>query len=195
MFIRCPKKAFSCLHHRMRWKKCHFHATAIGQRATPRQVEEPSTLFLILSPLNVQRVLLIFHPSPITHNSNSPIRTKLALSLECSRLVDCFISAALFFALYDLTWSHHVLEESARWSEEKKEAKKFVCHSRWHGHDVNRAAAAAVVFSVDFQLQRSWSLCRPNIAIEINMFSPRRARSVARSRIFFSSAYLAQTEN
>lgn len=104
-----------------------------------------------------------------------------ALSLECSRL-DCFISAAFFFALCDLTWSNHVLEESARWREKKK-MKKFVCHSRWHGHDVNRRAAAVVVFSVDFQLQRSWSLCRPNIAIEINMFSPRRA--LARSRIFF----------
>lgn len=71
------RKAFSCL-HRMEVKKCHFHATAIGQCAMPRQVEEPSTLFfsIILSPLNVQRVLLIFHPTPITHNSNSPIWTK-----------------------------------------------------------------------------------------------------------------------
>lgn len=180
MFIRCPKSLFMSPSNEV--KKCHFHATAIGQCAMPRQVEEPSTL-LFFNLIAAQRSTCFTHFPPNADNSQFKLSdlNETALSLECSRL-DCFISAAFFLALCDLTWSNHVLEESARWREKKK-MKKFVCHSRWHGHDVNRRAAAVVVFSVDFQLQRSWSLCRPNIAIEINMFSPRRA--LARSRIFF----------
>lgn len=130
MFIRCPKKAFSCLHHRMRWKKCHFHATAIGQRAMPcDRLKNLPLFFLILSPLNVQRVLLIFHPSPITHNSNSPIRTKLALSLECSRL-DCFISAALFFCSLWSQPGRTTCSKSQRGEVKKKKRRRSLFATR-----------------------------------------------------------------